>query len=228
MVSFTAQIAALSASLIVGASALNGIVAPDSVQAGESFNITFENADDSQYRVYLAARLSGSNGPTCYLQNSTTLSSPTNISIPSDVGPSADYYSIAISDLSTSQGATYSNMFNFTGGTGNYTAYENNLGGASFWSADDLPCSAYPCARQCAMASYPDDLTDQDAYDTMKECINDCSGVSPDESQTTPAQAPASSSTGSSASSTSSGAAAKPEITFSGAFGLAGIVAMLL
>lgn len=163
-----------------------------------------------------------------YLQNSTTLSSPTNISIPSDVGPSAHYYSIAISDLSTSQGATYSNMFNFTGGTGNYTAYENNLGGASFWSADDLPCSAYPCARECAMASYPDDLTDQDAYDTMKECINDCSGVSPDESQTTPAQASASSSTGSSASSTSSGAAAKPEITFSGAFGLAGVVAMLL
>ncbi|RMY99928.1 hypothetical protein D0862_06931 [Hortaea werneckii] len=208
MVSFTAQIVALSASLVVGANALSGIAAPDSVQAGESFNVTFENADDSQYRVYLAARLSGSNGPTCYLQNSTTLSSPINVSIPSDVGPSGDYYSIAISDLSTSQSATYS--------------------GASFWSADDLPCSAYPCARQCAMASYPDDLTDQDAYDTMKECINDCSGVSPDESQTTPAQAPASSSTGSSASSTSSGAAAQPEIAFSGAFGLAGVVAMLL
>ncbi|KAI7152866.1 hypothetical protein KC349_g8732 [Hortaea werneckii] len=228
MVSFAAQIAVLSASLVVGANALSGIVAPDSVQAGESFNVTFENADDSQYRVYLAARLSGSNGPTCYLQNSTTLSSPANISIPSDVGPSADYYSIAISVLSTSQSATYSNMFNFTGGTGNYTAYENNLGGASFWSADDLPCSAYPCARECAMASYPDDLTDQDAYDTMKECINDCSGVSPDESQTTPAQAPASSSTGSSASWTSSGAAATPGIAFSGAFGLAGVVAMLL
>ncbi|KAI6864123.1 hypothetical protein KC343_g2873 [Hortaea werneckii] len=228
MVSFAATITALSASLVIGANALNGIVAPDSVQAGYSFNVTFENADDSQYRVYLAARLSGSNGPTCYLQNSTTLSSPINISIPSDVGPSGDYYSIAISDLSTSQSATYSNMFNFTGGTGNYTAYENNLGGASFWSADDLPCSAYPCARDCAMASYPDDLTDQDAYDTMKECINDCSGVSPDESQTTPAQAPASSSTGSSASSTSSGAAAKPDVAILGAFGLAGVVAMLL
>ncbi|KAI6789783.1 hypothetical protein KC361_g8328 [Hortaea werneckii] len=228
MLSITAKIIVLSASLIVGANALNGIIAPDSVQAGESFNITFENANDNQYRVYLAAKLSGSNGPTCYLQNSTTLSSPANVSIPSDVGPSGNYYSIAISDLSTSQGATYSNMFNLTGGTGNYTAYENNLGGASFWSADDLPCSAYPCARDCAMASYPDDLTDQDAYDTMKECINDCSGVSPDESQTTPAQAPASSGTGSSASSTSSGAAARPEIAFSGAFGFAGVVAILL
>ncbi|KAI7468889.1 hypothetical protein KC351_g13406 [Hortaea werneckii] len=228
MVSLAAQIIAFSASLVVGTNALNGIVAPDSVQAGESFNVTFENADDSQYRVYLAARLSGSNGPTCYLQNSTTLSSPANISIPSDVGPSGNYYSIAISDLLTSQSATYSNMFNFTGGTGNYTAYENNLGGASFWSPNDLTCSAYPCARDCAMALYPDDLTDQDAYETMKECINDCSGVSPDESQTTPAQAPASSSTGSSASATSSGAAAKPEIAFSGALGFVGVVAMLL
>ncbi|KAI7477313.1 hypothetical protein KC367_g5014 [Hortaea werneckii] len=228
MLSIPTKIIALSTSLIVSANALNGIIAPDSVQAGESFNITFDNADDSEYRVYLAARLSGSNGPTCYLQNSTTLSSPANVSIPSDVGPSGNYYSIAISDLSTSQGATYSNMFNFTGGTGNYTAYENNLGGASFWSADDLPCSAYPCARDCAMASYPNDLTDQDAYDTMKECINDCSGVSPDESQTTPAQAPASSGTGSSASSTSSGAAARPERDFSGAFGFAGAVAILL
>ncbi|KAI7360671.1 hypothetical protein KC354_g8680 [Hortaea werneckii] len=228
MLSIPTKIIALSTSLIAGANALYGIIAPDSVPAGESFNITFENADDSGYRVYLAARLSGSNGPTCYLQNSTTLFSPANVLIPSDVGPSGNYYSIAISDLSTSQGATYSNMFNFTGGTGNYTAYENNLGGASFWSADDLPCSAYPCARARAMASYPNDLLDQDAYDTMKECINDCSGVSPDESQTTPAQAPASSGTGSSASSTSSGAAARPERDFSGAFGFAGAVAILL
>lgn len=78
------------------------------------------------------------------------------------------------------------------------------------------------------MASYFDDLTEQDAFDTMKECINDCSGVSHDESQTTPTQAPASSSTGSSASSTSSGAAARPEIAFSGAFGFVGVVAILL
>ncbi|KAI7471854.1 hypothetical protein KC357_g5912 [Hortaea werneckii] len=101
MLSIPTKIIALSTSLIVSANALNGIIAPDSVQAGESFNITFDNADDSEYRVYLAARLSGSNGPTCYLQNSTTLSSPANVSIPSDVGPSGNYYSIAISDLST-------------------------------------------------------------------------------------------------------------------------------
>ncbi|KAI6833975.1 hypothetical protein KC332_g4131 [Hortaea werneckii] len=119
-------------------------------------------------------------------------------------------------------------MLNFPGGTAKYTAYENDLGGASVWSADNLPCSAYPCARKCAMASYFDDLTDRDAFDTMKECVNDCSGVSHDESQTTPTRAPTSSSTGSSASSTSSGAVARPEIAFSGASGVVGVVAILL
>lgn len=86
-----------------------------------------------------------------YLINSTTVSSPLNISVPAGVGPEADYYSIAIADLTTSQGSTYSNKFNLTGATGNYTEYENNLGGSPFWSANDLPCTAYSCARDCAM-----------------------------------------------------------------------------
>ncbi|KAK5123706.1 hypothetical protein LTR85_002342 [Meristemomyces frigidus] len=187
MRSFSTRYAALAASLIAAAHALDGIVVPDTIAAGTSVKATFENGSSDKYRVYLAAALTGVNGPTCYLMNSTSLSSPFTVTVPADSGPSADYYSIAISDLTTSQGATYSNRFNFTGGTGNYTEYEQHLGGAPFWSADDLPCTAYACARKCAQASYPDDLTSTSAYNTMKSCILECSGVSAAASQTGPA-----------------------------------------
>lgn len=53
------------AALIVAVSALNGIVVPASIEAGEEFSATFENAGDSSYRIYVAAALVGSNGPTC-------------------------------------------------------------------------------------------------------------------------------------------------------------------
>lgn len=75
-------------------------------------------------------------------------------------------------------------MFNLTGGTGVPSEYETHLGGAPFWDADDLPCSAYNCARQCAQASYPDDLTEQSAYNTMKTCILACPNVSADANAT--------------------------------------------
>lgn len=116
------------------------------------------------------------------------------MTIPPGVGPSANYYSVAIADLTTRQAATYSNRFNLTGANGEYSGYEDALGGSPFWSADDLPCSAYSCARDCAQASYPDDLTNTDAYDTMKQCILKCSGVTPATSQTAPAHATSTSS----------------------------------
>lgn len=115
------------------------------------------------------------------------------LTIPAGVGPTANYYSIAIADLSTNQASTFSNRFNLTGANGNYTQYEDSLGGSPFWSADDLPCSAYPCARKCAQASYPDDLTSNSAYNTMKKCILACNGVTNAESQTAPAHASTSS-----------------------------------
>lgn len=95
----------------------------------------------------------------------------------------------------------YSNKFSFTGGTANTTEYEMHLNGDPFWDADNLPCAAYACARECADASYPDDLTDSTAYNTMKTCINKCPGVT-QTSQTEPIEA--SSSSASTATSTSS------------------------
>lgn len=116
------------------------------------------------------------------------------MTVPAGVGPSADYYSIAIADLTTGQAATYSNRFNLSGTNGEYSDYEDALGGSPFWSADDLPCSSYSCARDCAQASYPADLTNDDAYNTMKQCMLDCNGVTPATSQTAPAHATATSS----------------------------------
>lgn len=105
------------------------------------------------------------------------------------MGPSASYYSIGVGDVDgDADDITYSNKFSFTGGTGNYSDYETHLNGDPFWDADSLPCTAYACARECADASYPDDLTDSTAYDTMKKCINSCDGVT-DTSQTAPAAA---------------------------------------
>ena len=141
-----------------------------------------------------------------WLSNSTTLSSSSNFTIPAEVGPSASYYSIGVGDVDgDADDITYSNDFSFTGGTGNYTEYETHLNGDPFWDADSLPCTAYACARKCADASYPDDLSDSTAYDTMKKCINSCPGVT-ETSQTAPAAATsASASTGSSTGSSSTG-----------------------
>ncbi|CAK4032406.1 Hypothetical predicted protein [Lecanosticta acicola] len=229
--SFTTRCALLLASLAAAVSGLDGIVTPADVAAGERFQVTFQGGNDDKYRVYLAASLAGSNGPACisppyllapalangpppppgYLLNSTTVSSPINLTIPAGVGPSADYYSIAIADLTTNQASTYSNRFNLTGADGNYTAYEDSLGGSPFWSADDLPCTAYPCARECAQASYPQDLTDTKAYQTMTKCILACNGVTPAASQTAPAHA--SSTAGSASSSSSSSSSSSPSST---------------
>ncbi|KAK4624022.1 hypothetical protein CLAFUW4_05589 [Fulvia fulva] len=189
MQSFTKRCALALATLATAVTALDGIVAPSEVAAGEEFEVTFQSSNDDSYRVYLAASLAGSNGPTCYLVNSTELDDSINVTIPASVGPTANYYSIAIADITTGQAATFSNRFNLTGATGEYSDYEDHLGGSPFWSADDLPCTAYNCARQCAQDGYPKDLTEDDAYNTMKTCIMSCKGVTAAVSQTAPAHA---------------------------------------
>lgn len=65
MQSFAKRCAIALAALTGAASALNGIVAPSEVQAGSEFEVTFQDSSNDHYRVYLAAALGGSNGPTC-------------------------------------------------------------------------------------------------------------------------------------------------------------------
>ncbi|EME85119.1 uncharacterized protein MYCFIDRAFT_173975 [Pseudocercospora fijiensis CIRAD86] len=196
----------LLAPLAGAALALDGIVAPSTIKAGTAFNITFQNANPDTYRVYLAASLSGSNGPTCYLLNTTTLNTtvPLTLTIPPSIGPSATYYTIGISDLTTQQSATFSNPFNLTSANGTYTAYENNLHSSPFWDPENLPCEAYPCARKCAMEFYPEDLEEVEAYERMKGCILGCEGVVSAGNLTGPGQA------------TSTGASASASATTSG------------
>lgn len=125
MQSFTKRCALALATLATAVTALDGIVAPSEVAAGEEFEVTFQSSNDDSYRVYLAASLAGSNGPTCYLVNSTELDDSINVTIPASVGPTANYYSIAIADITTGQAATFSNRFNLTGATGEYSDYED-------------------------------------------------------------------------------------------------------
>ncbi|POS76704.1 hypothetical protein DHEL01_v204906 [Diaporthe helianthi] len=206
-----ANYAALAASLMNFARAVDSMTVPDTIAAGTIFQLNATDLDSTdRYRVYLAAALGGDTGPTCWLSNSTTLSPSSNFTIPAEVGPDASYYSIGVSDVDSTSDAddiVYSNRFTFTGGTANYSQYETHLNGDPFWDADSLPCTAYACARKCADASYPADLTDSTAYETMKTCIQSCDGVT-STSQTAPAAATSASSPAGQGTDSSVGASA--------------------
>ncbi|KAK0321364.1 hypothetical protein LTR82_007817 [Friedmanniomyces endolithicus] len=186
-----ARTLALAASLTITAQALDGLTVPNTIAADTEFQATFQNGNSDNYRVYLAASLAGTNGPTLppKLHLPLLASEPHN---PRLRRPPASYYSIAIADLTTSSSPStysYSNHFALTASNGNYTPYEQHLGGAPFWDANALPCSSYACARGCAQAGFPGDLSDQGAWEVMKGCILGCAGVEPAASVTGPALA---------------------------------------
>ncbi|EGP89019.1 uncharacterized protein MYCGRDRAFT_92048 [Zymoseptoria tritici IPO323] len=184
---------AASAALFLSTSlALDSLVAPSSIIANQNFTLTANNPDSSAlYRIYLAATLSDTTGPTCFLLNSTTLppSGALSLSIPASVGPDASYYSIAISPLpssSSSSSATsiiYTPQINITGLTASYTPYETSLRGAPFYDADMLPCNSYACARKCADREFPagsegdGEEEKGERYGRMVECFGGCEGV---------------------------------------------------
>lgn len=128
-----------------------------------------------------------------------------NLTIPANFGPNGDFYSISTRDLSdsdTDASYVFSNAFNLTGASGNYSEYENKLNGAPLWDANSLPCNAYDCARNCAQDSYPKDMVPgSDAFNTMRACIMKCPVV---EQETKTSSATSSTAT-STATSTKSG-----------------------
>ncbi|SMR50269.1 unnamed protein product [Zymoseptoria tritici ST99CH_3D1] len=184
---------ATSAALFVSTSlALDSLIAPSSIIANQNFTLTAKNPDSTVlYRIYLAATLSSTTGPTCFLINSTTLppSGALSLSIPASVGPDASYYSIAISPLpssSTARSASdiiYTPQINITGLTASYTSYETSLRGAPFYDADMLPCNSYACARKCADREFPagsegdGEEEKGERYGRMVECFGGCEGV---------------------------------------------------
>jgi hypothetical protein len=131
-----------------------------------------------------------------------------NLTIPANFGPNGDFYSISTRDLSDSDTAAsyiFSNAFNLTGASGNYSAYENKLNGAPLWDANALPCDAYNCARNCAQDGFPKDMIPgSDASNTMRACIMKCPGV---EQETKTSSATSSSATSTSSGSSKSGSA---------------------
>jgi hypothetical protein len=134
-----------------------------------------------------------------------------NLTIPANFGPNGDFYSIStrsLSDSDTAASYIFSNAFNLTGASGNYSAYENKLNGAPLWDANSLPCDAYDCARNCAQTGFPKDMiAGSDASNTMRACIMKCPGVQA-ETKTTSVASNSATSTASGSSTKSGGAKA--------------------
>ncbi|KAI5273930.1 hypothetical protein E4T47_02952 [Aureobasidium subglaciale] len=172
--------------LFLGARAIDTITVPDVITADSPFTLTITPKDDASgnYRIYLDTTPPGyAGGQSCYLKNTTSTDiTAVNLTIPADFGPPGDFYSIStrdLSDLDTDASYVFSNAFNLTGATGNYSEYENKLNGAPLWDANSLPCESYNCARKCAQDSYPKDMIPgSDAFNTMRACIMKCPGVS--------------------------------------------------
>lgn len=65
MMSSSTRYAALAASFAAAAQALGGITVPSVVAANTPFEVTFTGANSDQYRVYLAAAVTGAQGTSC-------------------------------------------------------------------------------------------------------------------------------------------------------------------
>ncbi|KAJ9618621.1 hypothetical protein H2203_008823 [Taxawa tesnikishii (nom. ined.)] len=199
----------LVASFALTASAFDAVAAPSTVAAGSDFTITITPGSDEA----TAFPPGYSGGPSCYLENSTSTTNTTlSLSIPADIGPNSDWFSIATQEFppADSNKYTFSNHFNLTGSSlSSWSDYENHLNGSLIWTPSALPCSSFNCARQCAMASYPDDLTkDSAAYGTMSDCILKCPGVTARAPETSSSSASTYASATGMATSTRSGASA--------------------
>ncbi|THY99537.1 hypothetical protein D6C95_04523 [Aureobasidium pullulans] len=200
--------------LFLGARAIDTITVPDVITADSPFTLTVTPKDDASgnYRIYLDTTPPGyAGGQSCYLKNSTSTDiTAVNLTIPADFGPNGDFYSISTRDLSdsdTDASYVFSNAFNLTGATGNYSEYENKLNGAPLWDSNSLPCDSYNCARNCAQDSYPKDMVPgSDAFNTMRACIMKCPGVEQETKTSSSTSSTATASkTGSQSSQTTSG-----------------------
>ncbi|TKA68382.1 hypothetical protein B0A49_07076 [Cryomyces minteri] len=185
---FSSRNVALAASTLAAATEAANVVVANAVAAGVATTIAVNGLDASSgsFRTYLATTPSGwGTGVSCYLVNSTSTSTTTlSITIPVSIGPSGSYYSIGIASPPGSSSYTYSPTFSLTGASGNISAYEAHLNGSPLWNADDMPCAAYDCARQCAQKYYPADTTDAGAASDMTTCIKACPGVTPQPTST--------------------------------------------
>ena len=150
----------------------------DLSSGASSFDAMFDS-----FRVYLSISAPGwGSGPSCYLVNSSAIATTElTLQIPASVGPDASSYSIVTMEFNQNpyadgpSGFEYSNDFAFTNGTGAWSKAE--LAGQGVADPDNVPCSAYNCARNCSQAFYPANVNNTDAYKSTYECTAACPGV---------------------------------------------------
>jgi len=186
LASIRSTLAQMSQDIAIQTQITAGVDTQGTISAAAINDGTFD-----QYRVYLAATPPGwGTGPICTLVNSSsTKDSTISVNIPASVGPSGDFYSLSYVLINTSPNATndatesgfgYSNTFDLEGATGNWSQYE--LSGHTVGNADDIPCTAFDCARQCSQKFYPANVgNDDSSYNSTYNCILKCPGVVPDE-----------------------------------------------
>jgi hypothetical protein len=156
----------------------------DLSQGPRSFDAQFDS-----YRIYLSLGPPGwGSAPACYLVNSSAINvTSQTVQIPASVGPSdrsSQSYAIAAIEFNQDpnagppSGFEFSNLFDFVGGTGNWSQYE--LDGYVPGDPDFTPCSAYDCARQCSQKYYPSnvDSDSASAYKPTYDCLVACPGTS--------------------------------------------------
>jgi len=191
----------LTLSLLSLAHSFDEIAVPSTIAAGTDAQLSIVNdisigsssfdAGFADFRVYLSTTPPGwGSGPVCWLVNSTKISTTeVTINIPASVGPDADTYMITTMefnpdpDMDGPSGFQYTKDFSFTGGTGFWSEYETS--GHGIGDADNIPCTAYACARNCSQAFYPANAADDDndsnaditPYKNTYECVAACPGV---------------------------------------------------
>lgn len=198
----------VASSLLSLTQAFDSITVPSTIAADTDFKLTLVNdistgsssfdAQFANFRVYLSDTPPGwGSGPVCYLVNSTAIATTSlTLQIPASVGPSdssSPGYTISVMEFNPPgedgpSGFEYSNNFAFTGGTGVWSEYETS--GYGIGDADNIPCTAYGCARNCSQTYYPENTLDtEDSPDCQSfnaalaaakstyECVAACPGV---------------------------------------------------
>ncbi|KAH8803647.1 hypothetical protein F5884DRAFT_904142 [Xylogone sp. PMI_703] len=175
--------------------AIDNIQFPSVVTAGKPTTLTINgspSSDDTAYRVSLIITPPG--GPessdtnaVCWLVNSTSIDTTTlSVTIPADVGPSGEYYALAVTALTADGDSDFrytDGGFKLEGGKATFSPAElMNTAGTSFGNDAVIPCTSYNCVRDCVrdvdfesfanMSDQEIEAETKKAYECMAACPN--------------------------------------------------------
>jgi hypothetical protein len=178
-VSLTVAFHTLTVSSTIAANTTSNLAITNDLSNGaSSFDGSF-----SSFRTYLAITAPGFDlVPACYLVNSSAINTTSlSFEIPASVGPDGSSYSIATMEFNQNPYASgpssyeYSNSFILTNATGSWTAAE--LAGKTVGEPDNVPCTAYNCARNCTQTFYSANNDTAAGTKSTYECTAACPGV---------------------------------------------------